>query len=269
MTPTTAPNGAEATALIHEIAVALEADGTLAPGSFDVVMSHRRTRHALTTLLDGRHVVRILPTSTAFEIVRFVRQNASRLESNARRLAERAPLHPTKHLTDGCKLTWLGNAMRLRLVDTPVEVHLRPQAEGADLLVAYRGDITRLGAQPVIDWYCRAGLDWLQAAAPAHWSRLRTRRQLPALAVCDVGSRYGGGYAERTHQLTLHWAVFQLPPALLEYALVHELVHGTRPGGRSHGPTFRARLLRALPDAPARHRQFKAAFRVLWIGNVN
>ncbi|MFJ8752268.1 YgjP-like metallopeptidase domain-containing protein [Streptomyces sp. NPDC102441] len=268
MTPTTSANGAETAALICEIAVALEADGILTPGSFDVVVSHRRTRHALTTRLDGRHIVRILPTSTAVEIVRFVRQNSSLLESNARRLAERAPRHPAKHLADGCKLTWLGSAVRLHLVDTPVQVHLRLRADGTGLLVAYRGDVARLGAQPVIDWYCRAGLAWLQATAPARWSRLRTRRQLPALAVRDVGSRYGGGYEEHAHQLTLHWAVFQLPPALLEYTLVHELVHATRPGGRSHGPGFRARLLRALPDAPTRHRQFKAAFRVLWIGDT-
>ncbi|MER7690544.1 YgjP-like metallopeptidase domain-containing protein [Streptomyces sp. NPDC097610] len=266
MTPTAAPGGSEADTLIHDITAALEADGTLGVGTFDVVMSHRRARHALTTQLNGRRIVRVVPTSTPGEIIRFVRQNASRLELHAQRMAERAPLHPDKHLADGCKLTWLGTPVRLYLVDTPVPVHLR-QGVGAGLLVAYRGDITRQGARPIIDWYARAGRVWLETAAPARWSRLRTRRPLPQLAVRDLGRR-GGIYQEHAHELTLHWAVFQLPPLLLEYVLVHELVHGTRPRGRSHGPEFRVRLRRALPDAPARHEQFKAAFRLLWVGDT-
>ncbi|WP_329156176.1 M48 family metallopeptidase (plasmid) [Streptomyces sp. NBC_01456] len=266
MTPTAAPGGSEADTLIHDITAALEADGTLGVGTFDVVMSHRRARHALTTQLNGRRIVRVVPTSTPGEIIRFVRQNASRLELHAQRMAERAPLHPDKHLADGCKLTWLGTPVRLYLVDTPVPVHLR-QEVGAGLLVAYRGDITRQGARPIIDWYARAGRVWLETAAPARWSRLRTRRPLPQLAVRDLGRR-GGIYQEHAHELTLHWAVFQLPPLLLEYVLVHELVHGTRPRGRSHGPEFRVRLRRALPDAPARHEQFKAAFRLLWVGGT-
>ncbi|MGW1496083.1 YgjP-like metallopeptidase domain-containing protein [Streptomyces sp. NPDC002402] len=267
MTPTAAPDDSEADTLIHDITAALEADGTLDAGTFDVVMSRRRTQHALTTRPDGRRVVRVLPTSTPSEIIRFVRQNASLLELHAQRMAERAPLHPDKHLADGCKLTWLGTPVRLYLVDTPVPVHLR-QGVGAGLLVAYRGDITRQGARPIIDWYARAGRAWLETAAPTRWSRLRTRRPLPQLAVRDIGRRHGGIYQEHAHELTLHWAVFQLPPSLVEYVLVHELVHGTRPRGRSHGPEFRVRLRRALPDALTRHERFKAAFRLLWVGGT-
>ncbi|MFZ3491840.1 YgjP-like metallopeptidase domain-containing protein [Streptomyces sp. 5.8] len=268
MTPTAGPDSAEADTLIRDIAAALEADGTLAAGTFDVVLSHRRAQHALTTRPDGRRVVRILPTSTPDQIIQFVRQNALLLELHARRMAERAPLHPEKRLSDGCTLTWLGTPVRLYLVDTPVSVHLR-QGVDTGLLVAYRGDLARYGARPIVDWYARAGQAWLATAAPAGWSRLRTRRSLPHLAVRDLGRRHGGIYQERDHLLTLHWAIFQLPPLLLEYVLMHELVHGTRPAGRSHGPQFRSRLERALPDARRRHEQFKAAFRVLWVGGVS
>ncbi|MBQ0972981.1 DUF45 domain-containing protein [Streptomyces sp. RK31] len=254
--------------LIRGVTAALEADGILAPGTFDVVVSHRRTTHAVTTRPDGRRVVRILPTSTAAEITQFVRQNAPRLEAHARQMAKRAPRHPNRRLVDGCELLWLGRTIRLHLVDTPVPVRMRQQEDGTGLLVVYRGDLERHGAQPVIDWYARAGRAWLEGEAPAHWSRMRTRRRLPQLAVRDLGRCNGAIYQERAHRLTLHWAVFQLPPALLEYVLVHELVHGTRPRGRSHGPEFRARLLRAMPDALIRHEQFKAAFRFLWIGST-
>ncbi|MBV9025914.1 MAG: DUF45 domain-containing protein [Streptomycetaceae bacterium] len=268
MRPTTDPVGAELDdELIQRITAALEDDGTLEPGTFDVVVSHRRAQHALTTRPDGRRVVRALPTSTPAEIIRFVRQNASLLEVHARRMAARSPQHPDKRLVEGCKFMWLGAGVRLFLVDTSGPVHLR-QTDGTGWLVAYRGDIARYGAQPIIEWYTRAGQAWLEAAAPAWWSRLRTRRPMPELAVRDIGCRHGGIYQERAHRLTLHWTAFQLPPLLLEYVLVHELVHGTRPRGRSHGPEFRARLQRALPDAPARHEQFKAAFRMLWIGGT-
>ncbi|MGW1616041.1 YgjP-like metallopeptidase domain-containing protein [Streptomyces sp. NPDC002285] len=262
------PTAASDEALIRGVTAALEADGTLAPDTFDVVVSHRRTVHAVTTRPDGFRVVRILPTSTPSEIIRFVRQNSSRLEAHAQQMAERAPRHPGKRIVDGCELIWLGRTVRLHRVDTPVPVHMRQQEDGTGLLVVFRGDIERYGAQPVIDWYARAGRAWLGSAAPARWSGLRTRRRLPRLEVRDLGRCNGAIYQERAHQLTLHWAVFQLPPAILEYVLVHELVHGTRPRGRSHGPEFRARLVRAMPDAIVRHEQFKAAFRFLWIGTT-
>ncbi|MFJ6438203.1 YgjP-like metallopeptidase domain-containing protein [Streptomyces sp. NPDC091416] len=254
--------------LIRTITAALEADGILTSASFDVVVSRRRTTHAVTTRPDGRRVVRILPTSTAAEITQFVRLNASRLADHARQMATRAPRHPDRRLTDGCELFWLGHSVRLHLVDTPVPVHMRQQEDGTGLLVVHRGDLERCGAQPIIDWYARAGRAWLEGAAPAHWARLRTRRPLPRLEVRDLGRCNGAIYQESAHQLTLHWAVFQLPPVLLEYVLVHELVHGTRPRGRSHGPEFRTRLLRVMPDALIRHEQFRAAYRFLWIGTT-
>ncbi|QCX82203.1 hypothetical protein C9F11_43115 (plasmid) [Streptomyces sp. YIM 121038] len=265
MTPATAPDDAEA-ALVHEVTAAITADGTLSPGTFSVVVSHRRQRHALTTLRDGQRVVRILPTSTAPVIVQFIRENAARLESDAQRMAERSPQHPAKHLADGCELSWLGERIQLHLVDTPIPVQLRRGENGTGFLIAHRGDIARNGARPIIEWYSRAGLAWLEAAAPASWSRLRCRRPLPALAVRDFGRRYGGDYRARTHEVALHWAAFQLPPSLLEYVLVHELVHATRPRGQSHGSEFRTRLQRVMPDARAQQDAFRAAFRYLWLG---
>ncbi len=46
-----------------------------------------------------------------------------------------------------------------------------------------------------------------------------------------------------------HWRVALLPPEMLEYVVVHELVHLVE---RYHSPDFWARLERVLPDYAAR-----------------
>jgi predicted transposase YbfD/YdcC len=206
------------------------------------VVSRRRTAHAVATRPGGRRVVRILPTSTPAEVTRFVRQIAFRLEAHARQMAERVPRHPDKRLVDGCELIWLGRTVRLHLVDTPVPVRLRQQEDGTGLLVVFRGDTERHGAQPVIGWYVRVGRAWLGGVAPARWSRLRTRRRLPRLEVRDLGRCSGAIYQMRAHQLTLHWAAFQTPAGS----------PGVRPGARdaATGPVSWA----GIPgSAAARH----------------
>jgi hypothetical protein len=55
-------------------------------------------------------------------------------------------------------------------------------------------------------------------------------------AVRDLGRRHWGVYrGPPQHTTALHWAVFGLPIRFIEYVLVHELAHATRPGGCAHG----------------------------------
>ena len=51
--------------------------------------------------------------------------------------------------------------------------------------------------------------------------------------------------------MNLHWATILLPPSIIDYILVHELVHLHE---RRHGPEFWRRVERILPDYQSRKR---------------
>ena len=52
--------------------------------------------------------------------------------------------------------------------------------------------------------------------------------------------------------MRIHWATLQLPPALVEYVLAHELAHLREP---HHGPAFWQLLARVMPDYEERKRE--------------
>lgn len=59
----------------------------------------------------------------------------------------------------------------------------------------------------------------------------------------ELGYRWGSCAQDGT--LYFHWATILLPPAVVEYVLVHELIHLLEP---NHTPEFWLRLERAMPD---------------------
>ncbi len=77
----------------------------------------------------------------------------------------------------------------------------------------------------------------------------------------DLGVRWGSCTAEGA--ITLHWAIMQLSPDLIDYVLVHELCHLKEPG---HGPAFRREMTLALPDFTQREAWFEREEPYLWRG---
>lgn len=65
--------------------------------------------------------------------------------------------------------------------------------------------------------------------------------------------------------ITVHWAVLQLPPPLVDLVLVHELCHLRAAG---HGAAFRREVRLVLPDADAREKRFAKVEPELWRGAV-
>jgi len=117
------------------------------------------------------------------------------------------------------------------------------------------------GARALIDWYVRSASAWL---APRGWSWTERIRATPSsIAVRDLGRRWGS--AGQRGAVALHWALFQLPPALVDYVLVHELVHLDEP---HHGKAFWRRLDRALPDYQQRRARLADLGRHVWLGDV-
>lgn len=76
---------------------------------------------------------------------------------------------------------------------------------------------------------------------------------MPAeLRVRDLGFRWGS-CGDGT--LNFHWATILLPPRIVEYVVVHELVHLVE---KNHTPEFWQRVERAMPDFEDRKRWLAA-----------
>ena len=84
---------------------------------------------------------------------------------------------------------------------------------------------TRLAEAAGPDWAPRVGVE-------------------PTASRCAT-SGFRWGSCGKSGGLNFHWATILLPPSVVDYVIVHELVHLIEP---NHTPEFWQQLGRALPD---------------------
>lgn len=107
-------------------------------------------------------------------------------------------------------------------------------------------------------WYRREAVPIFRDRLDA-WSR---RLEIPyaGLRISDATTRWG--YCRPDGVIGLNWRLLQAPPAMMDYVMVHELIHRLHP---HHGAAFWNALLTAYPgarDAQAWLRQ--AGFALMW-----
>ena len=102
-----------------------------------------------------------------------------------------------------------------------------------------------------IAWYTEHGCPWLARRVALFAERISVAPR--SLALRPLGYRWGSCTADG--RLNFHWRTILLPPRIIEYVVVHELVH-LRAG--RHDQEFWTCLARALPDFDARKRWLAA-----------
>lgn len=213
-------------------------------------------RAKLTIEADGSLRLRAAKDVATEELQQFL---ASKREWVYRKLAEKEVLQHepvTKELVDGEGFSYLGRSYRLKIEDAGGDVRL----ERGRLVLPQR--LAPAGDAALIAWYRRCGEIWLGPRAGAWAERLRVD-DVP-IEVRDLAHKWGTATAGR--KVRIHWATLQLPPALVEYVLVHELAHLRE---AHHGPTFWELLARAMPDYEERKRDLARRGAALWFGGVS
>jgi predicted metal-dependent hydrolase len=216
---------------------------TIGALTFALRRSAQRKTLGLTIERDGTLTLSA-PVACPEEVIeRFARARATWVYT---RLAEKELLarpQRQKEFVSGEGFAYLGRHYRLLLVapDTGSVPALRLH-NGRFCLRRDARDEARVH---FIQWYSAHALPWLQARLPRFTTRLEL--SLPVLRVCDLGYRWGSCSEQGT--LNFHWRTILLPPAIIEYIVVHELVHLHEP---HHNGTFWQRLARVLPDYEAR-----------------
>ncbi|MGI8921468.1 MAG: M48 family metallopeptidase [Solirubrobacteraceae bacterium] len=160
-----------------------------------------------------------------------------------RKLAEkealRQPVSARQYLS-GEGFPYLGRSYRLLLVDeqsVPVKLE-----EGRFKM---RRSAANEGHRYMVRWYEDHAGPWLATRVERFGDRIGVRAS--SVAVRDLGYRWGS--CGKGDKLYFHWRAVLLPPRIVEYVVVHELVHMLEP---HHTPDFWLRVERAMPDFAAR-----------------
>jgi predicted metal-dependent hydrolase len=92
-----------------------------------------------------------------------------------------------------------------------------------------------------VDWYTARARNWLERNVFSWAARLGV--EPTGVRVLDLGHRWGS--CGKAGTLNFHWKAIVLPPRIVEYVMVHELVHLREP---NHTPAFWRGVESALPD---------------------
>ena len=225
---------------------------------YAVRRSERRTKTVQITVDCSGVQVAAPVTTTDGELQAIVRKRAPWILSHASgESLEAAP----KRFISGETLPYLGR--NVRMVFQPADVR-SPE-------VSFDHWRFRVAVPPSLDederrerimraivqWYRGRAEERLPVSVERWWPRLGAG-ELPHILIRNQRQRWGSCAPDGT--LRFNWRAMMLPPALIEYVVVHELVHRSV---QNHSSDFWGLLLGVMPDAQHRRRLLRDAGKTL------
>lgn len=216
---------------------------------FDVRRSSRRKTLGLTVDREGELKLHAPEATSREQLEAWVKSRLLWVHQKlALKESSRTPTPTEKH-ESGASIYYLGRSYRVRFVAEQEEpVHCR--AGWIELRTSDREQAPVL----IKGWFQTTGGRWLKDRV-----RLLSNRYglLPrGVEVLDLGNRWGS--CSRTRYLNFNWRTLQLPIRLIDYVIVHELVHLVEP---HHNVNFWSRLDGLMPDYAMRKNELLEATR--------
>jgi predicted metal-dependent hydrolase len=202
--------------------------------------SSRRKTIGITVDRDGSLVVRAPIEPSLKRIEQIARE---KLLWTYAKLAEKKLLfRPTrpKRFIEGEGFYYLGESFRLLLVEPGLSSQ-KNALRLKDNWFMLRRDAHADAEEHFIRWYSAQASRWLSKRVERFASRVDVNPQ--GLEVRRLGFRWGS--CTRTGRLNFHWRTIQLPPEIIDYIVVHELVHLHK---TRHDAEFWRRVERVVPD---------------------
>ena len=152
-----------------------------------------------------------------------------------------------KTFIDGEGFYYLGRSYRLRIMSANSEKNSMPPVSLYKDRFLLRSDCVAQGEEHFIRWYQQQGYQKLQQRIDAFKDRIDVHPR--DIKVQTLGFRWGS--CTHSDILYFHWRVILLPMPIIDYIVVHELVHLHE---RNHTSAFWDRVERAMPDYKERKR---------------
>ena len=212
--------------------------------TFELRRSGRRETIGITVDRDGSLILHAPARAPQEDVERFAREKRFWIYT---KLAEKqlllAPARERKFV-NGEGFFYLGRSYRL-LIEPP-NASAPPLRLHHGRFRLRRGERDR-GRARFIEWYVEHGRPWIQRRVDRYAGRVGVTPR--AVEVQDLGYRWGSCGQNGT--LHFHWRTILLPPRIIDYLVVHELVHLGEP---HHTDDFWRRVERAMPDHAERQR---------------
>jgi len=204
--------------------------------TFEVRRSLRRKSIEIAVDRGGELIVAVPADVTTEAITVFIRNKKFWVYTKlAEKQARQQPIKG-KEFVSGEGFPYLGRSYRLLLVDAQD----RPLKFEAGRFRLLRTEVAN-GREHFIRWYSEHALGWIRQRVRL-WAK-RLAAQPTRVEIRELGYRWGS--CSKDGGLNFHWATMLLPTHLVEYVIVHELVHLHEP---NHTPEFWQRVERAMPD---------------------
>lgn len=202
---------------------------------FEVRRSLRRKTLGLIVDRGGELRIHAPENTTEHELTQWTRSKLLWVHRTLARKEALAPKMRAPEFVSGENFSYLGQNYRLKLVrDAAESLHFDGNyfwlAEDA------RGEAEAHFRR----WYIRTGRGWLRERTTALTHKTGTGAS--RIEVRDLGFRWGS--CGKHGVVLFNWRLLQLPVRLIDYVIIHELVHIQEP---HHSPAFWQAIDRALP----------------------
>ncbi len=215
--------------------------------TYELRRSPRRATIGITVDRDGSLILTApedCPEATIEETARKKQLWVHTKLAQKRRLFR--PRAPKEYVT-GEGFQYLGRGYRLLLVGAAQDDISTPALRLRRGWFELRRDERHRAEEHFVGWYARNGEPWIRRRVGLLADRIGT--EPASVSVRELGYRWGS--CGPKGNLNFHWCTLCLPPRIVEYVVVHELVHLVEP---HHGPGFWQRVERVIPDFAERKR---------------
>ena len=221
--------------------------------TYAIRRSARRKKTVAVTVDPAGSVVLVAPEDFATgRLDAVVRRKAPWIVRRLRGAQSHDPLPAEREFVSGESVLYLGRHYRLK-----VHPHGATETGGAKLrggwlhVAAPAGpDQTVRVREALITWFRRHAADRLPERVAAWHPRAGV--PLPRVVIADQQKRWGS--CDRNGTIRLNWRIIQAPMRLVDYVVVHELVHLRH---RGHGRDYWQALGRVMPDYERRREDLR------------
>lgn len=206
--------------------------------SYQIVRSGRRKK-TLTMSLDADGLCVHAPLSMPNDDVKtFVQKRGAWIISKQAFVQDLTLTEPQRQLVNGETLRYLGRQYRLKLVAGLDEVQLSGR-----FLEVPKGDRKKVYTA-LKDWYEDQAKQLLPKRVSMYSRRISVKPQ--DVLIRDQQKRWGS--CNRKGEVRFNWRIVMAPLSLIDYVVVHELVHLEY---MNHSSAYWARLRQLLPNYQA------------------
>ena len=217
---------------------------------YTIARSTRRSKTVAVTVDPGGTVLVVAPERFAIDrLDMLVRRKASWIVQQLHNLQSLPAPPAPREFVSGESVFYLGRHYRLKVHPGALgDAKLR----GGWLHVSAPGgaEQTAYVRASLVSWFRRQAEERLPRRLEA-WS-VKAGVEMPRMAIVDQQKRWGS--CDRHGTIRLNWRIIQAPMRLVDYVIVHELVHLQH---RKHGPAYWQAVGRVVPDYERRRQDLR------------